>query len=1074
MMKNVVLAIGMLLLSAALMAQSVTLNGKVVDQAGVPMLGVNVIERNTSNGTITNADGMYSLTVSQDAVIVFSFVGFQSQQIALDGLTEINLTLIEDVYTLDEAVVTALGISRAKKSVGYSTQEVEMEDLQNTSVQNIGNLMTGKIAGLAVSNPTGMFQAPTFSLRGRRPLVVIDDIPIESDLYDINPSNIESINVLKGTTASALYGSRGRNGAILITTKKAKKEGLNVTVFNSTMVTAGFTVYPETQNEYGNGSNGQYEFWDGKDGGISDGDMVWGPAFADNLEIAQWNSPIRDMQTGETIDWYGDVSGTMYDDRSRYERVPIPWEFNDFLNEFLETGYVTNTDVSISYKGEKSSQRFAVNYNKMKGQVPNTELHTGGASLISTYQLAKNLELDTKFSYNKVYSPNYPRYGYGPKNHMYTILIWMGWDVNAQDMRDHLWVPGQEGYRQANFNYAWYNNPFFAANELNQMYDEDLYNGQIKLKYNITKDLSIQGRVSGVIRDRFEDRQSPKSYLNYGDPRDGDYKTWNRNWIQIDNDIILTYHKQLGSSVNLTVNAGAASFYHSFEDYYNATDGLIVPDVYSLNNTRGNVKASTYKQQKLINSAYGTINLDLLDAFFLTLAARNDWSSALPEADNSFFYPSASLSTIVSNLFEMPEFIRYFKVYGSWARVDADLAPPVSPSYAKIETNLDAYRASVAGYANPYQFESYYINAGSFDGKTMLTYPSGIVNPFIKPEQSVSFELGLSSSFFENRLMLDAAYYNVVDKNQIINLPTSEASGFTSRKVNGNEYTTNGVEVFVNTVPVRKTNLVWNLGFNWDHRVRKLTEIYGDASKFGNYSVGERVDNYYSTGWMKSPDGEVIVDATTGLPSKDPYPQMFGHLEPDWRFGIQNTLKFNQFTLNVDIDGVVGGVMWSRTVEKMWWGGKHPNSVEYRDADYFAGIPNYVPNAVNVTEGELVRDAEGNIISDTRVFQDNSTALSWQTWSQNYPYRARVNEEESEFFANVLSRSFIKLRRVALSYDLGSAINSKTIKGAQVSLFGYNLLILKKAMIIDPDFGHDNDLQDPSARYIGASLSFDF
>jgi TonB-dependent SusC/RagA subfamily outer membrane receptor len=229
------------------------------------------------------------------------------------------------------------------------------------------------------------------------------------------PADIESMNVLKGTTASALYGSRGRNGAILITTKKARKEGLNVTVSNSTMVTAGFTVYPETQNEYGNGSNGVYEFWDGKDGGISDGDMVWGPAFADNLEIPQWNSPIRDTQTGETIEWYGDVSGTMYDDRSRYERVPIPWKFNDFLNEFLETGYVTNTDVSISYKGEKSSQRFSFNYNKMKGQVPNTELHTGGASLNSTYQLAKNLEMDTKFSYNKVYSPNYPRYGYGPK-----------------------------------------------------------------------------------------------------------------------------------------------------------------------------------------------------------------------------------------------------------------------------------------------------------------------------------------------------------------------------------------------------------------------------------------------------------------------------------------------------------------------------------------------------------------------------------------------------------------------------------------------------------------------------------
>jgi TonB-linked SusC/RagA family outer membrane protein len=1064
---------GLVLLSSMVLAQN-AITGRVVDQTGMPLPGVNVLEKNSANGTITNQDGNFTLNVEEDAILVFSYIGFQGQEVETTGRTEFSITLAEELVPLEEAVVTALGISRAKKSVGYSTQEVDMEDLQNTSVQNVGNLMTGKISGLTVSNPTGMFQAPGFSLRGKKPLIVIDDIPLESDLYDLNPNNIESINVLKGTTASALYGSRGRNGAILITTKKAREEGLRVSVFNSEMVTAGFTVYPETQNDYGNGSNGKYEFWDGKDGGISDGDMVWGPAFADNLDIAQWNSPLRDTETGEVIEWYGDVSGTKYDDRSRYERVPIPWEFNDFLREFLETGFVSSTDVSISYKGEKSTQHFSVNYNRTKGQVPNTSLQLGGGSLVSTYQLHKNLELSTKFSYNKVYSPNYPRYGYGPKNHMYTILIWMGWDVNAQDMRDHLWVPGQEGYRQANFNYAWYNNPFFAAHKLNQQYNEDLYNGQMKLKWKITNDLSVQGRVSGIIRDRFEDRQSPKSYLNYGDPRDGDYKTWNRQWVQIDNDLIATYNKQLGSAVNLNINAGGAMFYHSFEEYYSATDGLIVPEVYSLNNTKGNVKANTYNQQKLINSAFGTMSLGVLDAFFFTLGARNDWSSALPEDDYSFFYPSASLSTVISNLVEMPDFMEYLKIYGSWARVDADLAPPVSPSNAKIERSQTTYRAQSAGYANPYQFESYYVNTGSFDGRTMLTYPAGIVNPHIAPEQSISFELGLSTSVIENRFSLDLAYYNVVDKNQIINLPTSEASGFTSRKVNGNEYTTNGFEVTLNTFPFRTPRTVWNLALNFDHRVTKLTEIYGDAEKFGNYSLNERTDNYYSTGWMKSPDGEVIVDETTGLPSKDPYPQLFGHLNPDWTFGIINTVRFGDFTLNVDIDGVVGGVMWSRTVEKMWWGGKHPNSVEHRDEDYFAGIPNYVPDAVNVVEGELVRDADGNVLSDTRVFQENSTALSWQTWSQNYPYRARVGEEESEFFANVLDRSFIKLRRVALSYDLMSLINSNAIRGLELTVFGYNLGMIKAADIVDPDFGHDNDLQDPSARYLGASIKIDF
>lgn len=1046
-MKKTLLTLGFLLSGVLILAQDFKISGRVSDPSGQALPGVNVIEKGTTNGAVTNVNGSYTISASKNGTLVFSFIGFETKEIPVNGQIQIDVVLQEEVYSLNELVVTALGITQAKKTIGYSTQQVGTEALEKINSPNVGNLLSGQISGLAVNNPTGIFQAPTFSLRGKTPLIVIDDIPVETNLFGINQGDIAEITVLKGTTASAMYGSRGRNGAILITTKKAKKDGFEISLTNNTMITAGYTVFPKTQTEYGNGSNGQYEFWDGQDGGISDGDMIWGPKFKPGVMIPQWNSPIYDNVTGETIPWYGDVYGTKYNDKSRYSRVPIPWEYHNNLKEFLETGIITTTDFSIASKSDRFKYRFSGNYTYQKGRVPNTALQTGGFSFTSTYNLSKTLTLDTKVSYNKVYSPNYPRYGYGPKNHMYTILIWMGDDVNGKDLEKYHYIPGQEGYRQANFNYAWYNNVYFAAYELTQKHNLNGLNGQAKLAWAITKDLTIQGRSSAVLNDLFEDRASPKSYLNYGDPRDGDYKIWNSNWLTADNDVLATYRKQF-NSFNVTLNAGASSNFRRYNQEYLATDGIIVPFVYSLNNSKGNVKASNYLEKRAIRSIYATLDLDLIDAFFFTFAARNDWSSTLPKSNNAYFYPSASLSTLVSNLIDLPSGIDYLKVFGSWAAVSSDLSP--------------------------YQISPYYNNAGTFNGLTRLTYPDGINNPDIEPEKSISFELGLSSAFFKNRFNIDLTYFNVVDKNQIINLPVSSATGFNSRKVNGNEYTTTGLEIMIGANPVRNPNFRWDISVNWDTRVKKLTSIYGDSKKFGNYSLNERADNYYGTGWMKSADGKLILSESTGLPIRDPFPQLLGHLEPDWRFGINNKLKYKKLSFDVSMDGVWGGVMNSISVEKMWWGGKHPNSTTYRDEEYAAGAPVYVPEGVNIVSGELTRDTDGRIISDTRVYKPNTTKLSWQTWCQQYPYRAKVTESESKIFANVLDRSFLKIRKVSVAYDLDGLVNINGIKNIEVSAYGYNLLILKKAMIIDPDYGDDNNLQDPSSRYIGLSAKITF
>lgn len=1020
------------------------ISGKVTDSAGDAIPGVNIIVKGTTIGVVSGVDGAYQINVAEDAILIFSFVGFATQEIPVNGRSSVDVVMTEEMKNMEEIVVTAIGIKQQKKKLGYATQEVNTDVLGEATTMNLGNALSGQVAGLTVNNPTGIFQSPSFQLRGKSPLIVLDGIPLESDLFDISPDDIESINILKGGAASALYGARGRNGAILITRKNAAKEGLTVTATTSNMMTVGFTVFPETQTQYGNGSNGQYEFWDGADGGISDGDMIWGPKFEPGVKVPQWNSPIRDRQTGEVIEWYGDVAGTVYDDKSRYERVPIDWVRHDNLGDFLGTGLVNKNDFSVAYQGQKSQFYFSGNYAYQKGQVPNTSLHTGGLNFNSSFELTKDLQLDATMSYNKVYSPNYPRYGYGPKNHMYTILIWMGDDVNGEDLKDHMYVPGLEGYRQANFNYAWYNNVYFAAHELNQIHNRNTLDGKLKLKYQITPELYVQGRLSARERKLFEDMESPKSYMNYGDSRNGDYKMWNTNQLNLDTDVLVSYDKDISEKVTFAINAGASSFYRTYQQEYASTDGLIVPEVYGLGNTQGPVMASNYFEERAIRSLYGSVNLDFWNALFLNVSGRNDWASTLPAATNAYFYPSASLSAVISEFITMPRTVDYFKAYGSWSQVSSDLSP--------------------------YSIYSVYSKGVTYGAAPSVNYPAGLVNPEIMPEKSNSFEVGFSTSFAQRKLMLEGTYYRVLDENQIIDLNISEASGFSARKVNGNEYTTRGFELMLNYNALSRANFRWDVGLNWTRHVKKITRIYGDNATFRNLRVGDRADSYYATVWQKSADGRVILDSNTGLPIRDPYPTKIGHLDPSWRLGLQNRFEVKNFRIDVDVDGAWAGLIRSLTIEKMWWGGKHPESILYRDAEYAAGQPVYVPEGVVVTEGQLVRDADGNVISDSRQYAENNTAVSWQTWAQNYPYRAQVTEKESKLFANVYDRSYFKLRRVSVTYDLKNIFPANGLNHLNLSVYGYNLAVWKKLPYLDPDYGDDNNLQDPSARYVGFTL----
>lgn len=883
-------------------------------------------------------------------------------------------------------------------------------------------------------------------------------------MYDLSSDNIASVNVLKGTAASALYGTRGKNGAIMITTKQADKEGVEVNFSTKNMMTAGFVAFPKTQHEYGSGSQGCYEFWDGEGGGKSDDDMEWGPKLDVGNMAPQWNSPIRDKETGETIPWWGSVKGTKYDDKGRYERVPMPLVSHDNLNDFLETGLITNNTLSLSYKGKKARFNVLGQYAYQKGQAPTTSLHTGGLNFNSTFNISNNLTLDAMLNYNMVYSPNYPDYGYHPSNFMYSIVEWMGDDINGKELKEHQWVQGMEGYRQANYNYAWYNNPYFAIMQARHADRRNVTTGQLRLNYQVLPELSIMGRASLRSQRNLTENKIPKSYMNYGDSREGDYKVWNVSQDNVDADVLATYTKSFQSDINLTVNAGSSVFYRRYRNDYASTDGLNIPGVYSLNNSTGSIL--TYntdnplwgsRSVKETKSVYGSINLDLSKYAYLSVTGRNDWSSTIASGNNSYFYPSVALSTVISDYVKMPAFIDYLKLMGSWAAVSSDL--------------------------DPYQIQQVYTKLANWGSLPVVGYPSALVNADIKPQKTSSFEIGLSTSLFD-RLSLDVSYYRSTDTNQILDMLISQASGFDSRKINGNTYTTNGVEIMAGVKAIQKRNFKWNFNLNLSHSVRKLTDIYGGETYFGDLKKGDRADAYYADVWLRDPEGRVVVDEN-GQPQKDPYSRNVGHMEPNVRLGMQNTFRYKDFTLSIDLNGAIGGLIYSQLSPKMWWGGKHPNSTMYRDQEYAhrdadgKPIPVYVPDAVVITGGEVKYDVHGNIVSDTRTYKPFDKAIDFQSWAQTYPYKAVVTDKMDKFYANTFSRTYLKIRQISLTYDFRHLLPKNfAVKGLTATVFCNNVALWSKAPWIDPDINGDSDsnngASDPTARYVGIGVNVKF
>ncbi len=1009
---------------------SITVTGTVVDEKGESIIGATVQVEGTTNGVITDIDGKYSVRVENDkSTLRFSFVGLVPVVEQVKGRRIINVVLKSDTEVLDEVVVTALGIKKEKKKLGYAVQDLDAPALTKIPAANTASNLTGKIAGLKVSNSPNLFDTPALLLRGVAPVVVIDGVPVESaTFWEVAPEDIESMCVLKGPAAAVLYGQMGQNGVIQITTKKAK-EAVKISVNSSTGFDTGMIANPSYQKKYGTGYQGQYrvgnstdEFWG-----------AWGPELDGRL-LPQWNSPY-------------DADGN---------RIAIPWipRGKDNLKNMLRTGVVTNNNISVETKFDKGDFRISLSEMHQKGVFENTKLNSYTVNMSGGIQFSKKLRFDANINYNKIDSPNFPSVGYGRNSPIYSMILWAGANVDVRDLRNY-WAPGLEGLQQRNFDIGPgydngsfdYNNPYFILYENLHGYHKNTAYGSASLKYDVTNELNITLRTGVNMNQLMEDYRTAYSTA-YN--RNGNYSQSYKNDFQILTDLIAKYDKKLGI-FDVGAMLGFNARQYNDASHYAETDGLAVPGIYTLSNSMKPTTPTSSKRELAEYAVYGYLDLGWKNYLMLNLTARNQWSSTIPTfGKNSYLYPSAQLSTVVSEYIPMPEFISYLKLRGSYARVGSAFSP--------------------------YYFSPVYSETGTWNNNLGLTSPEIIYSKDIKPSYSTGYEVGGELRLFNNRLGFDATYFYFIDGPQTYNQPISETSGYGAYCLNGLKTLRKGWELSITASPFRNER-----GFNWDLVLNLssyrnyLHELPEGQTQYGELKVGDRMDAIYGSAIMYAPEnseyaGQVII-GDNGNIQKDNIKQKLGYSNNDLMVGFSNNMSYGPVLLNFSFDACIGGKMLSQYNRYMWAGGRSLDIDDQERQNWYAG-KEYIAEGVKVVSGELKRDGEGNVISDTRKFAPNDIPTNYFDYVQNSKGYYGIDE------CVLVDRSFLKLREVSLTYDLTKHLTKTPIKGASVSLVGRNLFLITKSGLVDPDQYNENtvwdNLQTPSFRNIGFNVNVTF
>jgi TonB-linked SusC/RagA family outer membrane protein len=1074
LLKYLMMPLALICFAFQVHSQNVSVSGKVIDAAtSNPIEGASVIVKN-GKGTTTNASGNFTINAAKGTSVTVSYVGFQNAQVVVNG-TELLVKLIPVSVNLEEVVVTGLGVKKETKKLGYSVQEVKGSDLVKAREPNPVNGLVGKVAGLDVAINREMLASPNVSLRGYNiSLYVVDGIPVTSDTWNLSPDDIESYTVLKGLAATAIYGSRAQNGAILITTKKAKKNDKGYTIeFNSsTQVDKGFIALPKTQALYGGGDYSQYAFGDGKGGGINDGDYdVWGPALNGQL-IQQWNSPIDPIT--------GIRKATPY--------LPVGV---DNLSRFIQAGVLSTNNLSFSSATDRSSVRMSLSNTNQKGIIPNTKLNTINFNMNASYNLSSKFKIEGNLNYNRQFSPNTPDVSYGPNSVIYSVTVWTGADWNIDDMRDY-WQKGKEGVQSKFAEYQRYHNPYFMSYEwLRGHYKNDV-TGNIALSYKPNTDFEAIVRTNFSTNNLLRTEKLPYSAHPYGrELNRGDYREDVRSLFDNNVEALAKYNHKFKNDIVLDAVAGVNARNFTYQSSFTTTDYLNVPGLYSFANSLNAVKAYNFHSDMLVLSSYYQAGVELGKYLTLTTTGRVDKSSTLLINNNTYFYPSFSAASVISDYVKLPDAISFLKVRASYASAKS---PNTSQYIGPAGYPVGYGQPYVSVYGGPsYSLSNPAYSIGTvYNNGTGASAPLNAIDSSIKSSQVTSTEFGMDVKFLKNRIGLSATYFNNINGPGIRNFPISQTTGITAFTTNAIKTQVKGAELSLTGSPLRNPK-----GLNWDVMVNWSTfkETYKELpSNFESYQFhqGDRVDKIYAGVTAKTADGQVINNSA-GYPVYLPKAQYVGNADADWSWSVYNKFNYKSFSFAFQFDGKVGGVVQDRVMRKGIEGGSNIFTVEgavgtaraYEAAHYndpgFKGT--YVGEGVQISNGKAITyDPVTGVITNLSALQfTKNTGVA--KYIQDY-----VSSYFNDFEHTSVSKTYGKLREVVITYSLPKELIGKKsfISKVDISLVGRNLLYFFperfKDMDIDQYAGRDYNsgnskeynLQTPTTRSYGINLNIVF
>ncbi|HJP61803.1 MAG TPA: SusC/RagA family TonB-linked outer membrane protein [Mucilaginibacter sp.] len=1084
----------LLCLSPALLFGQIKIGGTVTDENKQPLPGVSVMLKGTTKGTITDLNGRFLFTVEKGQVLSFKFLGYLSQDVTVNDQVNYNVVMPADTKSLNEVVVTALGVKKETRRIGYSTQTVSGDQLTTARDPNPINGLIGKVAGLSVGATSELLGVPNVTIRGNTvSLYVVDGLPINSDTFDLSPDDIDTYTVLKGPAAAALYGSRAQFGAILITTKKGanNKKGLTVDINSSTVINKGFTAFPRVQHSFGPGENTFYTFVDGKGGapgGVDSDYDVWGPYF-NGQSIAQYDSPI--------------VNGV---------RQGTPWTARGANNlaNFLRTGYQTNNDIALTANGDNYTTRFSVSQQHQNSYIPSQYLDVANVNLYASFNPTSRLKFEASVDFNRQSTDDYPDVQYGPNSIIYNMSIWTGadWNVNAPDIKG-IWQPGKVGTQSVFAEYTRYHNPWFLTEVWTRgHYKNDTY-GYISGNYKIDNHLNVTLKNQISTYNLLHTEDLPYSAHPYGrEGNQGDYREDRRDLFENNTLLTLNYDYTVKKFLNLSGLVGGNLRSFKYNSSWVSTDYLNVPGVYAFSNSKNPIQATSFNSAERQLSVFGSLDASFGKYATLSGTFRLEHSSALQNVA-TYYYPSVSAATVISDYVKLPEFISFLKARVSYANIRSDAtSSTIGP--APFST-ITAFGGSTGPslfdnplgygttYNSPYNGPDYsllsaYSTGKPYNNQTAGYGPNALFQNNIKTSTRVNYEEGFDIKFLQNRLGLSGTAFQYIDGPVILDNPISTATGYTDEFINALKTRKTGYELSLSGIPIKDMGgFTWNVLVNWSTYKEVYQDLPPGQSVYNTYfQKGDRVDKFYGSAFVRTPDGK-IINGSNGEPLVNPVPQYLGHLDPNYTWSIYNNVKYKSWSLGFQFDGSVGGVTRDYVFNKTMRGGAnaltaegalgaaryqdwlhYPANNQQPDANYKGS---YVGQGVQISNG-----VAPNFDSHTGAVL-NYGALQYA--ANNTP--ALVQEYASEYYnvaeAYLMSKTYAKLREVTVAFDFPKQWLQKTfISKVSASIYGRNLLYFYK----DPKF-KDVDLdqyansrtsltglQSPTIRSYGINLKASF